>query len=101
MFLDGFSFGKSDDGGQTFQKVMSFTELLGPLTCSTVQTSCAAHWQRIQQVLATGGVDAGQTGTTDGGIPKPASGGHCASAGLDGVGFTLLALLHFIRRRPR
>jgi hypothetical protein len=99
MFLDGFSFGKSDDGGLTFQKIMSFTELLGPLTCSTVSTSCAAHWQRIQQVLAIGATDAGQTGPgSDAGVQPPSSGGHCASAGVDGAA---LALFVFFARRRR
>jgi hypothetical protein len=60
MLLDGFSLGYSDDGGQTFARVMKFTELLGPLACSTVKTACAAHWDRIQQVLSIGGAaDAG------------------------------------------
>jgi hypothetical protein len=64
MNLDGFSIGYSDDGANTFQKVMKFTELKGPLTCSEVQTACAAHWARIQLVLGisdagTGGPDAG------------------------------------------
>src|SRR5229473_2111041 len=34
MTLDGFSLGSSDDNGATFQPVMSFTQLLGPLTCT-------------------------------------------------------------------
>jgi photosystem II stability/assembly factor-like uncharacterized protein len=101
MFLDGFSFAKSDDGGVTFQKVMSFNELLGPLTCSTVQTSCAAHWERIQQVLAIGGTDAGQpgSGSADAGVAKPpSSGGHCASAGAETSALVLLLLLARGRR---
>ena len=36
MGIDGFSVGYSDNGGQTFQAMMSFTDLLGPLTCPSV-----------------------------------------------------------------
>ncbi len=82
--LDGFSVGYSDDGAQTFQKLMSFPELLGPLTCPPVQQACAAHWARIQGVLGItdGGPDAGQpvdagpsdAGPSDAGVPSPGSG---------------------------
>jgi hypothetical protein len=69
MFLDGFSVGYSDDGGQTFARVMKFTELLGPLTCSMVRTACAAHWDRIQQVLGISG--AADAGTGSDNRPQP------------------------------
>ena len=60
MGLDGFSVGYSDDSGQTFQRMMSFVDLLGPLTCAPVQSNCEAHWQQIQGVLGIGPVpDAG------------------------------------------
>ena len=48
LVTDGYSLASSDDQGQTFQRVMSFRDLLGPLTCSSVQTNCAAHCERIQ-----------------------------------------------------
>ena len=51
MGIDGFSVGYSDDSGQTFQRMMSFIDLLGPLTCAPVADNCAAHWERIQGVL--------------------------------------------------
>jgi photosystem II stability/assembly factor-like uncharacterized protein len=87
FLLDGFSVGYSDDGGSTFQKLMSFTELLGPLTCPQVQQACAAHWNRIQSVLGItdGGSDAGSVpdaGTSDAGVSST-GGGHsgCSSGG--------------------
>ncbi|HEY1908803.1 MAG TPA: hypothetical protein VGG91_22360, partial [Myxococcaceae bacterium] len=81
MVVDGYSLASSDDQGQTFQRVMSFRDLLGPLSCGPVQTNCAAHWQRIQGVLGIG--DAGPPpGTPDAGVSPPAkSGGGCSSAG--------------------
>jgi MYXO-CTERM domain-containing protein len=84
--LDGFSIGYSDDGAQTFQKLMSFTDLLGPLTCPQVQTACAAHWARIQGVLGItdGGSDAGQT--PDAGQMPDA--GHTPDAGPSDAGPT-------------
>ena len=92
--VDGYSLASSDDGGATFQPVMSFTQILGPLTCAPVQTNCQAHWERIQGVLGIGAPDAGQ------GPSKPSGGSHCASAGVDSSSFWLLAVF-FSRRRGR
>ena len=80
MFLDGFSVGTSDDGAMTFQHVMKFTELKGPLTCPEVQTACAAHWARIQQVLGLTGPDAGVTPPPDAGSSGGRAAESCASA---------------------
>jgi hypothetical protein len=92
MVADGYSLAFSDDNGATFQPVMSFRQLLGPLTCPPVQTNCAAHWQRIQGVL--GIADAGTPGTPDAGVPDagttppPKPGGRssgCSSTGANAV----------------
>jgi hypothetical protein len=109
MVLDGYSLASSDDNGQTFQRVMSFRDLLGPMTCAPVQTNCAAHWQRIQGVLGIGdaGTDGGSTGSPDagGGGPPPAkSGGGCSSAGttvLPLVAVLALLYLGLLARAPR
>jgi photosystem II stability/assembly factor-like uncharacterized protein len=110
--LDGFSIGSSDDGALTFQKVMSFPELLGPLTCPQVQQACAAHWARIQGVLGItdGGADAGPTpdaGPSDAGPPSPdggASHSGCSSGDGDhsaflGLFFVLAVILLTRKRR--
>jgi hypothetical protein len=98
MVIDGYSLAASDDGGATFQPVMSFTQILGPLTCAPVQTNCAAHWARIQGVLGIGS-DAGQA---DGGTTKPPGGGsHCASAGVETWSFWLLPFMRPRRRGAR
>jgi hypothetical protein len=82
MIVDGHSLATSDDNGLTFHPMMSFTQLLGPLTCAPVQTNCAAHWERIQGVLGIGAAaDAGQTNS--GGGSGGGGGSHCASAGAD------------------
>jgi hypothetical protein len=81
MSIDGFSVGYSDDQGQTFQAMMSFTDLLGPLTCAPVANACQDHWARIQGVLGIGPApDAGpvggpDAGPADAGPPPPPSGG--------------------------
>src|SRR4029453_16425098 len=80
MILDGFSVGTSDDGAMTFQHVLKFTELKGPLTCPEVQTACAAHWARIQQVLGLTGADAGVTPPPDAGSSAGPATKSCASA---------------------
>jgi hypothetical protein len=93
LVVDGYSLGASDDNGATFQRVMSFRELLGPLTCTPVQTNCQAHWERIQGVLGIGTRDAGQGGST------PSGGSHCASAGT--FAWSLVLLAAFVSRRRR
>jgi photosystem II stability/assembly factor-like uncharacterized protein len=95
--LDGFSIGYSDDGAVTFQKLMTFPELLGPLTCPQVQQACAAHWARIQGVLGItdgGTTDAGQPidGGNDAGVP-PTGGGHSGCSSVDGGQASFLGVL--------
>ncbi|HEX4381658.1 MAG TPA: hypothetical protein VH083_01870, partial [Myxococcales bacterium] len=114
---NGFSLGFSDDNGATFKPMMSFTDILGPLTCPTVATNCEAHWERIQGVLGIGGDDAGTTAPPDGGVavpdagngndgggvstPPPSSGkSGCSTAAADGLALMTLAAL-FLRSRRR
>lgn len=115
MGIDGFSVGYSDDGGATFHRMMSFTDLLGLLTCSPVSNNCQAHWERIQGVLGItptdggvsdggpsdgGPIDAGTTdaGTpTDGGNPPPpphSGGSGCSTT--DGSVASVLGLTAFL-----
>jgi len=98
MVVDGYSLGSSDDNAATFQPVMSFKQLLGPLTCAPVQTNCQPHWQRIEGVLGLA-VDAGQSSGSGSSSSGNASGSHCASAGVDGWCLPIaLALLSRMRR---
>jgi len=99
MLMDGFSVFYSDNGGDTFTGLMKFTQIRGPLTCGPVQTNCAAHWDRIQDVLGiTPTTDAGQGsgGGGGGGGGSPGKGG-CKT--LAPAGATILALLGFALRR--
>ncbi len=94
---DGYSLASSDDNGVTFKPVMSFKDLLGPLTCAPVQTNCQAHWQRIQGVLGIGaGADAGQGG---GGQTPGSDGSRCGSVGAGES--AILLLLAFSLQRVR
>ena len=114
MGIDGFSVGYSDDGAATFHPLMSFTDLLGLLTCAPVSDNCQAHWQRIQGVLGItptdGGVpDAGPTdggptdaGTTDAGPssdggtpPPPPHSGSSGCSATDGGVASVLGLVAF------
>jgi len=99
LVTDGYSLASSDDQGQTFQRVMSFRDLLGPLTCEPVRTNCAAHWERIRGVLDIGAAtDAGTS--SDAGTPgsKP-GGGSCATAGVAVWSVVALLILLGVRRR--
>jgi hypothetical protein len=117
MGLDGFSVGYSDDSGQTFLRMMSFIDLLGPLTCAPVAAACVDHWARIQGVLGIGpvpdagpgggGPDAGPGGggPDAGPPPPPADPGQtksgCSSAGGDGVVALGLIVVVLLFRRMR
>jgi len=116
MSLDGFSVGYSDDNGQTFHPMMSFVDLLGPLTCEPVASNCAAHWERIQGVLGilpppdggTGpGPDAGtpDAGQVDAGSPPSSGGGQksgCSTTGGNGaVALGLIVVTLLLWRMPR
>jgi MYXO-CTERM domain-containing protein len=104
--LDGFDIGYSDDNGTTFNRMMNFADILGPLTCPPVATNCTAHWARIQQVLGIydagveppdgggpGGPDAG-TGGPDAGPSMGGKSGSCASVpGETGWGLVVLVLM--------
>ena len=98
LLVDGANLFVSDDGARTFNPLMKFTDIQGPLACPPVQGNCAAHWERIQGVLGLGpAADAGQTG---GGTPPPAAmASHCSSLGPDAT--ALLVLLTFSLRRAR
>jgi uncharacterized protein (TIGR03382 family) len=109
--------GYSDDSGQTFLRMMSFIDLLGPLTCAPVAAACVDHWARIQGVLGIGpvpdagpgggGPDAGPGGggPDAGPPPPPADPGQtksgCSSAGGDGVVALGLIVVVLLFRRMR
>jgi hypothetical protein len=99
LINDGYNLASSDDGGLTFQPVMSFRQLLGPLTCGSVQTNCQAHWERIQSVLGIGSDAGPSTDAGAGGPPQRPGGSRCSSAG-DGL-WTIWALLILRPRRRR
>jgi len=84
-FLDGYNLGYSDDRAQTFQPLLRFTQIAGPLTCPAVQDYCASQYQLLMQTLGVGAPDAG-TPTATGPTPSPSAGSHCSSAGGAGSG---------------
>jgi len=91
--LDGYNLGYSDDGARTFQPMMSFTQIAGPLTCPAVNDFCYSQFILLQQTLGVG-LDAGTPG---GGRGPTSSGSHCSSVG--GGAVLALLLAHFFRRR--
>jgi MYXO-CTERM domain-containing protein len=60
---DGYDLATSDDHGQSFQKLLGFTQLLGPATCPAVQSACGADFaalQRALEVVPSGSCSCGQ-----------------------------------------
>ncbi|HEY6908266.1 MAG TPA: hypothetical protein VI356_02785 [Myxococcales bacterium] len=85
---DTYDAATSDDGGATWQPLLSLTTLLGPATCPAVASACASDWQFQQALLASARQKVA------------ASGCGCRSAGAEGW---LMAALVFAahRFRPR
>lgn len=127
----GFSIGMSRDAGATFEHLLSFAELCGPVGCgpgTAVSAECPRDWEVVALQIAAvcappaaGGSasSSGSAGTRDSGSggTSPAAGGHAAaakSAGSDGCAVSarrtpaagglatfLFALLLGSRRRRR
>ncbi|HYV66259.1 MAG TPA: hypothetical protein VE964_08445 [Myxococcales bacterium] len=82
--LDGYDLATSVDRGQSFQKLLSFIQILGPATCPAVQSACAADFEQLQRTLL------GATGA-----------GNCSCGLPAGDAGALLILLFAARRRRR
>jgi photosystem II stability/assembly factor-like uncharacterized protein len=50
--VDGYDVATSDDRGRSFQKLLSFTQILGPADCPAVQSACAADFAQLQRTLS-------------------------------------------------
>jgi len=83
---DGYDLAKSDDGGKSFQKMLSFPEIQGPLACPAVQSACSADFDQLQRTLAGAP-----------GVGNCSCGGPGASSG----GALLILLAAALRRRRR
>jgi photosystem II stability/assembly factor-like uncharacterized protein len=88
--MDGYAVGVSDDQGESWQPLLHFKEIRGPLACGDVPARCAIPFQTLKQALATGpgqvspGKDAGSDGGTK---PRPhaKSSSGCACSALAGA----------------
>ena len=96
-FLDGYNLGYSDDGANSFKRMMRFNDIAGPLTCPAVQNFCAIQYLNLMQTL--NGNDAGSAGIDAGTGPSQPSGSSCTTGGA-GLG-ALLALTALLWRRRR
>ncbi|WP_437984130.1 WD40/YVTN/BNR-like repeat-containing protein [Sorangium sp. So ce117] len=81
-FLDGFTIGRSLDGGATFEPLLQQSCIRGPLECAAstaVGAVCPADWPRI--ALMTGHRDC----TPDAGSPAAGSGTSAVATGATGA----------------
>ena len=83
---DGYDLAKSDDRGRSFQKLLSFTQILGPGVCPAVQSACRADFEQLQRALA------GAPGVGNCSCGHPSSGS---------AGPLLILLAAALRRRRR
>lgn len=78
-FIDGFSVGRSTDGGQTFTGIMELSSPCGPPECAaatTVGTECPPRWPAERAELG-----AGQCGADDPPVDEPTTGCGCEIVG--------------------
>jgi hypothetical protein len=86
---DAYDVATSDDGGASWNPLLSLTTLLGPSTCPAVASACASDWQ-FQQVLLSSARQ-----------KVAASGCGCRGAGSGGWLIGILFLAVQARCRPR
>lgn len=96
---DNFALGQSSDGGDTWEKVMRFSEITGPLSCDdgTQQKTCAVEdWPQLCVMLGIcefeGGEDAGPT-AGDAGPQAPDDDGGGCGCGAGGAAGGLATIL--------
>ncbi len=92
--VDGYNLGYSDDGATTFQPLMSFRQIAGPLTCPAVNDTCASWYALLLQTLGSG-----PDGGTPGGTTNRSGSSHCGGVGIGGALASVLARV--FRRRSR
>jgi photosystem II stability/assembly factor-like uncharacterized protein len=84
---DSFDLATSDDGGKSFQRLLRFVDLQGPLACGQVPAACSQDFANLQKVLAS-------TATSSGGC-------GCGSADGSAIVLGLVALFDARRRKRR
>lgn len=108
-FQDGFAVGRSPDLGETWEPLVRFNGIRGPLECGDIPVTCAGPWENLQ-VLFGIGEDGGDGGPSADGGTMGVGGSGCgcrAAARPAGAGraivafFALAALGSRLRRRAR
>lgn len=61
-FQDGFAVGASHDMGETWEPLLRFDEIAGPMQCGDVPTTCAAPWENLKILF---GIEEGGDGDAD------------------------------------
>jgi hypothetical protein len=93
QFADGYNLGYSDDGATTFQRMMNFTDIAGPLECQPQNSFCTPQFEILKGTLGGDGGTPGRPGTTGTG------GSHCSSVGASGLVSLLVVLAYAIGRK--
>ncbi len=106
-YADGFSVGRSADGGESFETVFRFQDFVGPVQCDdggATAATCATQDHDIivdlQLPLDAGTFCADGGVCPDGGMQSPGSGGcQCSTSHLNPVSCVPFLLLFLLRRR--
>jgi photosystem II stability/assembly factor-like uncharacterized protein len=101
-FVDGFAVGRSSDEGETWEPLVRFDGIHGPLSCGDIPVTCAGPWENLKVLFGIGpdGGDAGPGG--DGGPGNEPRGGGCgcrAPGSFPSRPPVLLAALFILLRR--
>jgi hypothetical protein len=114
---DGFALAVSDDQGTTWQPLLSFANIGGPMQCGEIPQQCEVPWETLQTTLAMPPMQMPEPGPADAGLPdaggvqsQPSSTSGCGCVAtrtsgqaptLDGLAVASAAVYLLWRRRPR
>jgi hypothetical protein len=80
---DGFALAVSDDAGASWQPLLRFEQIAGPMQCGEVPEICAEPWQTLQATLANPPLP--ELGP-DAGVPEAGVGGAGGGGAAGGAG---------------
>jgi hypothetical protein len=79
---DGFALAVSDDAGASWQPLLRFDQIAGPLQCGEVAEICAEPWETLQATLANPPLP--EEPGPDAGVPEAGVDGQGAAGGAGG-----------------
>lgn len=100
-YNDHAAIARSSDGGNTWQPVVRFDQLCGPLPCGDIPAACAADWETARLTVGIPDNTCGDAPDAGHAPPPVKQGCHCDAAGGAELACGGVLLLALRRRRRR